>query len=116
MPSGKTHEFVLITLILPVISFYLGWIHADKLLSLYFYILYLIGTYVITCDNDTKSRSTKRLWIIGWCINLCFKHRGFLHSPWLWIPAGIAGYYFVGWWSLGVVIPNGIHIVMDKVF
>lgn len=113
--NGKNHERVL-NLIFPFIAFYIGWLHSDLKLSLIFWALWKIGTYFVTCDLDTKSRSTKRLWVVGWIIDKIFKHRGLLHNPILWSVIGIFGYIGYGWPFIGLVIPQGVHIFTDKVF
>jgi uncharacterized metal-binding protein len=111
--EGKNHE-TLLELILPFICLFLGYIQADVILSIAFIILWKIGTYYITCDWDTKSRSTKRAGFIGWIFNRLFKHRGTLHSPVFWGVLGIAGYILAGWASTGLIIPQFVHIVADK--
>lgn len=112
--NGKNHERIL-NFLFPFVAFYLGWIHSDLRASLIFWILWKIGTYLITCDNDTHSRSTKRLWIIGWIIDKLFKHRGLLHNPILWAVVGLVGYFLYGWSCLGLVIPQGVHIATDQI-
>ena len=113
--KGKHHE-QLLDEILPFIAFYLGYYHTDYKAGLIFYVLWKIGTYLINCDLDTKSRSRKRLFIIGWIIDKCFKHRGTLHSVVFWSVLGGIGYYFYGWPVSGLIVPQYVHIATDKVF
>ncbi len=111
--NGKNHERLL-NFIFPFISFYLGYVHSDFTAALIFWVLWKIGTYFITCDLDTKSRSTKRLWVLGWIIDKLFKHRGLLHNPILWSMIGIIGYAEIGWPFIGILCPQYIHILSDK--
>jgi hypothetical protein len=34
----------------------------------------------------------------------------------LWGFIGLLGYYSFGWCSLGLVVPQGSHIITDKIF
>jgi uncharacterized metal-binding protein len=111
--NGKNHERIL-NFTFPFIAFYLGYIHSDLKAALIFWALWKVGTYLITCDLDTKSRSRKRLGILGWVIDKMFRHRGLLHSPTLWAVVGVFGYIGIGWPFLGIIIPQGVHIATDK--
>lgn len=119
--DGKNHELVL-RWMFPFIAFYLGYIHSDFKLSFLFWILWIIGTYYITCDDDTKSRSSKRLGIIGKITNKLFKHHGLLHNPLFWAAVGVFGYIKLdgylhsGWPFFGLIIPQGVHMLTDKIF
>lgn len=110
--KGIDHE-ILLERILPFACFFLGYTHIDFIDSLVFIILWWIGTYYITCDWDTNSRSTKKAGLIGWIFNKCFKHRGTLHSPVFWGITGIICYAGFGWICLGLIIPQFIHIISD---
>lgn len=112
--NGKNHEWIL-NFLFPSIAFYLGYIHSDLKAAMVFWLLWKVGTYLITCDLDTKSRSRKRLGILGWVIDKMFRHRGLLHSPALWATVGVFGYISIGWPSLGLIIPQGIHIATDHI-
>lgn len=112
--DGKNHERLNFLMLLPA-TFFLGWQHLDIIQSSVFITLWIIGTLFITCDLDTNSRSRKRLFLIGWIIDKLFKHRGALHSPLFWGFIGLLGYYSFGWASLGLIVPQGAHIVSDKV-
>ncbi len=113
--NGKNHERLNFLLLLPA-TFFLGWQHLDIIQSSVFITLWIIGTLFITCDLDTNSRSRKRLFILGWIIDKLFKHRGTLHNPILWALVGLIGYYSFGWASLGLIVPQGSHIITDKIF
>jgi uncharacterized metal-binding protein len=112
--NGKNHERLNFLLLLPA-TFFLGWQHLDIIQSSVFITLWIIGTLFITCDLDTNSRSRKRLSTLGWIIDKVFKHRGALHNPLLWVAIGVLLYYTVGWYSLGIIIPQFVHIITDKV-
>jgi uncharacterized metal-binding protein len=113
--KGKNHEGVSILILLPI-TFYLGYQTADIYETFYFVMLYLTGTFLITCDIDTYSRSSKRLGLLGWVIRKLFTHRGVSHSIIAWSLLSVLGYYCIGWFLLGLTIPNLAHIIMDKVF
>jgi uncharacterized metal-binding protein len=112
--NGKSHERLNFVLLIPA-TFFIGWQHYDIIQCVLFVALWIIGTLYITCDLDTNSRSRKRLSTLGWIIDKVFKHRGALHNPLLWVAIGVLLYYTVGWYSLGVIIPQFVHIITDKV-
>jgi uncharacterized metal-binding protein len=110
--NGKNHERLSITILLPAIYF-LGSAGTPLKLSFLFIILWLIGTFLITPDLDTHSRSRKRLGGLGWIIDKLFRHRGTLHSPVLWGVLGVIGWFGIGWYTSGLVIPQFLHILTD---
>ncbi|HAL86878.1 MAG TPA: hypothetical protein DCM31_08450 [Deferribacteraceae bacterium] len=112
--NGKNHERLSLTILLPTV-YILGSSGAPLKLSFLFVILWLIGTFLITPDLDTYSRSRKRLGVIGWIMDMLFRHRGTLHSPVLWGVLGVIGYFGIGWYTSGLVIPQFLHIVTDWV-
>jgi len=115
--NGKNHER-LNTLPLPLVALYLGYYHSGTLIECLFAAGFLASWWVhtkyITPDLDTKSRATKRLWVLGWVINKIFKHRGLLHSFFLWAVIFVVEYYCLGWWTAGGVFPIVSHLVTDK--
>lgn len=111
--NGKNHERLNIILLFPAV-FFLGYRHFNIIFSLLFIFKWLWNTYYSTLDNDTDSRSTRRLGFLGVIINKIFGHRGTLHSVWYWsIVFGIE-YYFIGAWTLGGVVPVASHLIADK--
>ena len=119
MPSGKTHETINILLLIPAIA-YLGHLFWGNLIGMLlsgaFVLKWLWNTFYFTPDLDTKSRSRKRLWFFGWIIDKCFRHRGISHSVIAWSILFGVEYMFLGWASLGGVVPVYSHIILDKVF
>ncbi len=117
--NGDHHELVNYLLLPPVviliifISPIFGHITITQVLM--FSILWITGTRYITPDLDTKSKSRKRLGVIGWIIDMMFHHRGMLHNPIFWGIIWILGVYFTGWWFTGLIVPQFIHIVTDWV-
>ena len=110
--NGKNHELLSITSLIIFLSLMgLNWLFNSS--SILFIALWLIGTYYITCDLDTKSRSRKRLGILGWAIDTIFGHRGTLHNVWFWAFIGIIGYLSIGFSWIGLIIPQGLHITSD---
>lgn len=110
--NGEHHEtFSIATLILILLCMGLHWMKAPQ--SQTFIILWLIGTFLITCDLDTNSKSRKRLGPLGWLIDKLFPHRGLLHSVKTWVFIGLVGYACITWPILGLIIPQFLHIVMD---
>jgi uncharacterized metal-binding protein len=98
--KGKAHRNILNNL-LPFAAFVIGYYHYAPKYALVFWVLWKIGTYTWQPDRDLQLPF--------------FKHRGILHSFWMWAVVGIAGYYFIGWWSLGLPLAQEVHILSDKV-
>ena len=112
--NGKHHEDLL-NFLFAIAMGYLIYTKAYWVHIIYFGALWLIGTYLWTPDRDTHSRSTKRAGFSGKLVDKSFKHHGILHSFWLWAILGLAGFYYIGWFILGLIIPQIVHIVSDAV-
>lgn len=110
--NGEHHEtFSIATLILILIYMGFNWMKNPQ--SQTFILLWLIGTFIITCDLDTNSRSRKRLGPVGWIIDKIFPHRGILHSVKFWVFVGLVGYAVIEWPISGLIIPQFLHIITD---
>lgn len=110
---GKRHETLNRIALLPTL-FLLGYFHTSIIFTLLFVLKWIWNTYYFTPDNDTNSRPTKRLGVIGWIINKIFGHRKTLHNPLFWIVLFGVEYFTLGSWVLGGVVPVASHLVTDK--
>lgn len=77
-------------------------------------------TYYVTPDNDTHSRSTKRLGLLGKIIDFAFPHHGLLHSPilwtglYVWIYLRIESMYgFQACFLCGGLLAIYLHLISD---
>jgi len=113
MPSGKTHERINLILLIPTITA-LGYYYLKSFAPGLFVLWWFVHTYYFTPDLDTKSKPRKRLWVLGWIIDMIFGHRKTLHNPLFWGAIFAVEYHFIGAWTLGGIIPIASHLITDK--
>lgn len=116
MPNYDTHKFLCL-LPLPLVLVFLVMAYDGGFVEIVSIILclvwWLLHTFVITPDIDTLSIPSKRLGPLGWIIRKLSTHRKTWHSPLFWAAYFGLSYNYLGWWTLGGVIPIYCHIFVD---
>jgi uncharacterized metal-binding protein len=134
--NGDKHELVNeipLIVVIPYLIFNHMGSALELLFSIGFLVQWIIHTYYITPDLDIRSKSSRRMWIIGWITSRVFKHHGILHSNRFWVGwftaeyigfgYGVLGKSFfsfesisISWWVLGGIYPIWSHLFTDYIF
>jgi len=112
MSSGDTHEFIS-KVELPFVMIFLYLINASIMTMILCFVLWVVHALYVTPDDDTESKSSHRLGLIGKITVFLFHHRGIWHSWIAWTVLFVIEYHYVGLAVLGGATSVYSHLMMD---